>query len=150
VKFKDSTYYVPNYIIYSLKDSSIIFKNENFAGNNSGCFVEKKIADIQKISIRNRNNMLTYTILGAGVGSILGLVIGSKQDENYKPCNSPGLCVDLGKDIYKTSYSILGGLSGAVVGFSTSFIKTSVNLNGKQTKYLEEKEFLESYKWKAE
>lgn len=150
VKFKDSTFSVRNYMIYNLKDSSIVFMDKNYVGNQPNILLEKNIADIQKISFRNKYNMLTYTILGAGVGAIIGLVIGSKQDENYRPCSSPGICIDLGKDIYKISYSLLGGASGAIVGFSTSFIKTSVNLNGNKTIYLEEKEFLESYKWKVE
>lgn len=150
VKFKDSTFSVRNYMIYNLKDSSIVFMDKNYVGNQPNILLEKNIADIQKISFRNKYNMLTYTILGAGVGALIGLAIGSKKDENYEPYNTSMIFINFGKGFNKTIYSLMGGISGTLLGFSASFIKTSVNLNGNKTIYLEEKEFLESYKWKVE
>jgi len=151
VKFKDNTNTVRNLTIYSLKDSSIVFVDKNYVGNQPAILLEKNIADIQKISFGNKYNMLTYTILGAVAGAIIGLIIYNNNEKKSSNNNStnPNSYI-LNSNIYKNIYPLFGGISGAVLGFSTSFIKTSVNLNGKQTKFLEEKEFLESYKWKAE
>ena len=134
------------YSIYELKDSSIVFSKNNKLDFSKGNLIELNINQIEKISFRNKYNILTFTIIGAGVGAFIGYLYGNNLDKNAKPCMSNIICESLGKDSNRKVYSFIGTISGAAIGLSASFIKTSVNLNRSYYKYTEEKEFLSSYK----
>jgi hypothetical protein len=134
------------YSIYELKDSSIVFSKNNKLDFSKGNLIELNINQIEKISFRNKYDILTFTLIGAGVGAFIGYLYGNEKDKKYKPCNKTFFCIDFGKDYHKKIFSVLGTISGAAVGLSASFIKTSVNLNKSYYKYKVEKEFLSSYK----
>jgi hypothetical protein len=134
--------------LYQLKDSTIHFAY-SLNPSNPDFSKEIKIRNIESIKVRKKSRVLAGTLLGALSGLVLGGVIGAASANAEDACDSNLLfgCIDaIGKT---SSGGAVGGFLGLVVGAGIGAvigsIKVNVPINGKQSKYEEQKIKLQKY-----
>jgi hypothetical protein len=130
--------------LYQLKDSSINFANSLYP-LNPGFSKEIEIRNIDVIKVRRKGRVFRGTLIGAVSGLVLGIVIGNaavKTDECDDPCPSLGISEEAGKILV---VGLVGTVVGGSIGAAIGSMKVSIPINGKQSKYQEQKIKLQKY-----
>lgn len=106
------------------------------------------VRDVQQLLIQRKGNVLFGTLLGGGLGLVVGALVGYAT---YRPCdttNSGGWfdCIEI---FDQTESTVAAGTFGAVVGAGIGSIAGSsrqhIHIGGDQTTYLLAKERLQQF-----
>jgi hypothetical protein len=108
------------------------------------------VRNVEQVRIQSKSSVLRGTLLGGGLGLVLGALIGyasyeSDCDMINLPYPGPG-CYEI---LDQKGSTILGGTLGAVLGAAIGSIAGSsrkhIDIRGDQATYLSEKEKLQQY-----
>lgn len=134
--------------LYDFNDSTIILINARSKAEVIDYqlqFNEIQINNIDRMKIRRKGKIGSYTILGALIGGSAGVAIGYSQGDNEPPCGDwmTKPCWTAGDKavLLGIPLTLVGGITGALIGTHSK----RIDIDGKHENIIINQEILSKY-----
>lgn len=121
--------------LYQLEDSAILFQHEFLSNPSVDQLMKIPVEDIEYLEFRKKNAILKGVIIGASVGTVIGVISGFAMGDTSRKSCSQGLFGEYCETIEHTTfenvlgYGLILGVAGTGLGSLAGSARIKIPIN---------------------